>query len=441
MSGKIDTPVVTAQSDPASRGGVGLDAAVALGRAAVWISALYLAARLLTPAGLGQAAIAAALVIGVVSLLRWFVPDRAGFQKLVSGKDLAEATGGALFFAIVAGSALTGMALLLIDAEAGSKSIGLDAQLWWMSLFAIVPLLLLKTCQNAITEADGRIEFTLLFRDLAALVGYLILTLYSQISVHTFSAVLIVATLLSALLMLTHLVRSLDEPLSPSLKALVRSFGEEIEVRSAAMLARVKSAAELLLPAFYLRIDEIGIYAVAMILAGGFTATFGTLGTGSAHDSNSAQLNSSHRRASQIRAPVAIGLASATALCLLSPFLLTMALGSAYRGVSLMLLFLLPASVILVPMRGRAAELDRLGARRHSLIINAASLAAFLAAGALLIPKLGLLGAVITSGVTRLFAGLMLLNSYLQETGLSLPEALILQRGDLRRLFAGPDEK
>ncbi len=184
---------------------------------------------------------------------------------------------------------------------------------------------------------------------------------------------------------------------------------------------------------FFLTLDQVGIYAVAVILAevamkfANVVAKVLFANVSSLDAESATQLTGR-----TMRATMAFALISVLGLALLGPWLIRLFFGEAFIGASTALRLLLPGTLLFNITQVLYSDLSGRGLPAVGIYASLASLAVTLVGNYWLTPRMGVNGAALTSSIAYAVGAILILSIYLRTTGAKMRQVLVLSRDDLR---------
>jgi len=184
---------------------------------------------------------------------------------------------------------------------------------------------------------------------------------------------------------------------------------------------------------FFLTLDQVGIYSVAVILAevamkfANVVAKVLFANVSSLDAASATQLTGR-----TMRATMAVALISVIGLAVLGPWLIRLFFGEAFIGASTALRLLLPGTLLFNITQVLYSDLSGRGLPAVGIYASVASLAVTLLGNYWLTPRMGVNGAALTSSIAYTVGAILMLSIYLRTTGERLRQVLIVSREDLR---------
>jgi len=346
--------------------------------------------------------------------------------------------GNGIAVAFLWGGVLTAICGILLEMNWLQGLVVLDVRLWWMAVFAIIPLLLIEYAGGMVMAFDAVRSFsmTMLTREITLLFGLLILVKFQAASPYTAVSVWVLATLFAALLMLMHALRRLDEParVEPSLIGKIGKIS--LQAHAANLFGTLKLRFDPLMLAWFLAPADVGYYSIATAMVIGLwylpvaiAQVLLPLVSGKGDEEGN------RMTPVIVRVGFACVIFASICLAILGKLLIIWLPGANYLPALPALLILIPGAAIFSLAKMLSGDLMGRGKPMYGMIISMAAFFANIIAGILLIPRFGIIGAAAASSVTHAFAGMMFLYYFLQESGLSASEVLIPRWGDLQLIF------
>lgn len=184
---------------------------------------------------------------------------------------------------------------------------------------------------------------------------------------------------------------------------------------------------------FFLTLDQVGIYSIAVILAE-VAMKFANVVAKVlfANVSSLDAVSATQLTGRTMRATMAFALISVLGLAVLGPWLIRLFFGEAFMGASSALRLLLPGTLLFNITQVLYSDLSGRGLPQVGIYASVASLVVTLIGNFWLTPRMGVNGAALTSSIAYAVGAILILSIYLRTTGEKMRQVLVVSRDDLR---------
>jgi len=409
-----------------------------IGLMVIGILTTMILARVLGPTGKGLFTLCLTAASSIVIIAHGSLAAGSAYYGGRHPETRPGLVGNGLAMSFLWGGALTAVCGLLLQGNWIQRFAALDPRLWWMAVFAIIPLLLIEYAGGMVIGFDAIRSFslTLLTRELLLLVGLLILIKLQAASAYTSVAVWVVATVLGSIMMLSHALRRLEAPPRIEPEVFKKISLISIQGHAANLFGTLKLRFDPLMLAWFLAPADVGYYSIATAMVAGLWYLPSAISQVLLPlVSGRGDVEGNRLTPVIVRIGFAGVVLGAIGLALLGKILIIWLPGANYLPALPALLVLIPGAVIYSLAKMLSGDLMGRGKPMYGMIISTAAFFANIVAGVLLIPRFGIIGAAAASSVTHAFTGLMFLYYFLHESGMPASQVLIPQWGDLQLIL------
>ena len=320
----------------------------------------------------------------------------------------------------------------------------LNPQLWWLAIFAVIPLMLLEFSNGLVMGLDWMKRFSLglILKEVLVFVGVLVLWLAHIISVESAVKIWLIACISVALLQAFSAWWRVGWKIAIDLR-LLRKVGSFIfQAHVANAFSFLKLRIDMFIIANFLTVEEVGYYSVAMAMIQALwylpTAISQVLIPHISRRNNQAGDQLTPRLS---RFGFAVSLLGAILMALLGYPVIRALFGNVFMPAVPALLLLLPGAVVYTLAKMLAGDLIGRGLPKYAMYISIATLVVNVVVNIILIPRMGILGAAIASSLTHGCTGILFLMAFIRESKLRTSDVLWMKRGDFREILANVKRK
>lgn len=190
---------------------------------------------------------------------------------------------------------------------------------------------------------------------------------------------------------------------------------------------------DIFLIGFFLTQQEVGWYFIAVMIAE--RLLYLTHAAGTVLLPAAARFEEQRKKTPLIiRLNLLIIFIGALILAVVSPFIIPAVLSQQYQSSVLPLIVYLPGVIAITLPKVLAADLAARGVPQYNFIVSAVNFSVNLVLNLLLIPRIGIIGAALSSTISYAVAAVLISYFYKRLTGTPIRELLIPQRGDWQAL-------
>lgn len=190
---------------------------------------------------------------------------------------------------------------------------------------------------------------------------------------------------------------------------------------------------DIFLIGFFLTQQEVGWYFIAVMIAE--RLLYLTHAAGIVLLPAAARSEGQHKKTPVIiRLNLLVIFIGALVLAIVSPFVIPAVLSQQYQNSVLPLIVYLPGVIAITLPKVLGADLAARGLPQYNFIVSAVNFAVNLVLNLLLIPRIGIIGAALSSTISYAVAAVLISYFYKRLTGTPIRELLIPQRGDWQAL-------
>lgn len=190
---------------------------------------------------------------------------------------------------------------------------------------------------------------------------------------------------------------------------------------------------DIFLIGFFLTQQEVGWYFIAVMIAE--RLLYLTHAAGTVLLPAAARFEEQRKKTPLIiRLNLLIIFIGALILAVVSPFIIPAVLSRQYQNSVLPLIVYLPGVIAITLPKVLAADLAARGVPQYNFIVSAVNFSVNLVLNLLLIPRIGIIGAALSSTISYAVAAVLISYFYKRLTGTPIRELLIPQRGDWQAL-------
>lgn len=301
--------------------------------------------------------------------------------------------------------------------------------------FFTVPFLLLDRCFLSILQGLGRFDlynYLRLLTPVSLLAGLIGVVMVCDLglsgAVWTFVIVSTALTFVGAAIVNSIVPLHLEADYSLAREAFAFGFKAYLQL----LLIHLLYRSSLYLLAGFLQPEDVAYYGVAVSLAGMIWYIPDSVGTVLFPALSSTQREVAHRFTTVVcRQTLLITTLLATVLFAVSGVLIPFVYGRTYARAIEPLLVLVPGVVLITSYKVVVRNFTSRNRLSMPIITAAAGLALNIGLSLILIPRYGIVGAAISSTVAYSVSAVALLGAFLRDSGASLCETVLVQRGDL----------
>ncbi|MBM3327926.1 MAG: hypothetical protein FJY67_00445 [Calditrichaeota bacterium] len=340
--------------------------------------------------------------------------------------------GNSLFFTVLWGFLWTALAMLFMPTVRDRFIPLVSDRLLMMATVTVLPLLLLEYGNSMLIGFDRIFKMNLIMvsREMIFVSTMALVWIAGGASVETAIALWGLAILTAGILLLTNSIREvgglrLD---IPSLLAMLR-FGISFHLSN--VLSFLRSRFDLFIIAFFMSRSEVGYYSLAAAILVGLRYLPAAIGqvllpyVAQRSDDAGNQMTPL-----LVRIGFALTLLAGCALVIFGYPLIYLLFGPAFIPAYKPLAVLVPGAVVLTLATMLAGDLIGRGKPHYSVIVSVITFVLNVAAGLILIPRLGIMGAALASTGTHFLTGSMFLYFFLRESGVTARDVLVARRED-----------
>jgi len=394
-----------------------------------------------------------------VLVARWLGPSRQGIYALVTmlpvtlayfaSLGVTQATiylinrrrvapravaGNSITLALLMGLGLGLVAYVVQPLARRTVLKGVTRTMFWVAV-GVTPLFLLDGYLLALLRALG--DFPLfnlrrLLTPVLSLLGLSIALLMLKGGLRAAILVYVAVALLTTIWLLARVNRRV--PLRPRFNpALIRqavTYGAKSHIQS--LVGHLNYRVDLYIVAALLDPRQVAFYSVAISLINLVWYIPNSIGIVLFPRLSASSVEDAHRFTAIVcRHTLALIIIAALGLGLVGPWLIPLVYKADYQPAVLPMLFLLPGVVAMGLYKVLSRNFSSRNKQEVSIAVASLSLMVNVGLDLALIPRLGLIGAAVSSGVAYLIAGGLLLGAFYRVSGLSIREVLCLHRADL----------
>jgi O-antigen/teichoic acid export membrane protein len=352
--------------------------------------------------------------------------------------DRSALVGNSFFLAITWGAVVIAISYAIEHWFRGGIIPALNSQLWLMVLASLIPLLMFEFANGLVMGLDWMKRFSLVLwlKEALLLIGVFVLWRLKVLTTGNAAFIWLLSCIISSLLQAGSAWWRVNKKLTVSFNLIKRVASFSAQSHIANVFSFLKQRVDMFLIAYYLTLDQVGYYSVAMAMI----ATLWYLPAAISqvlipHISWRDNQAGNQLTPRLCRFGFAVSILGAVLLGLLGWLLIRGLFGTAFLPALPALLLLLPGGVLYTLAKMLAGDLIGRGLPKYAMVISIAAFVVNIIINIVLIPRYGIVGAAIASTIAHGFTGIMFLVAFLRVSSTPIREVLLLRRDDLQVLF------